>query len=107
MNSRRCCQGKFSAERRAGRRSSLVRGAREMAGLVLPGALLALMPKCPLCFAAYVAFGTGITMSCTSASLVMRALTWLSVGALAFCLSKRIMNRLHKPLPNLSLTNTP
>ena len=36
-------------------------------------------------FAAYVAFGTGITMSYASASIVMRALTWLSVGALAAC----------------------
>jgi hypothetical protein len=79
-----------------------------MAGMILPGALLALMPKCPLCFAAYVAFGTGITMSCASASIVMRALTWLSVGALAFCLARRMMNRLrHKPLLTVQLTNTP
>ena len=107
MNSHRCCQRKSSADFRAGERSSWLRGAREMAGLVLPGTLLALMPKCPLCFAAYVAFGTGITMSYASASIVMRALTWLSVGALAFYLARRMMGLRHKPLLSLHLTNTP
>lgn len=34
---------------------------------VLPAFLLALVPKCPFCLAAYVALGTGIGLSVTSA----------------------------------------
>ena len=67
---------------------------REITSVVLPSALLALMPKCPMCLAAYVAIGTGFTMSCSSAHLLMRVLTLLCIGTLVFFLVKRIIRHL-------------
>lgn len=47
---------------------------------LVPGALLALLPKCPLCFAAYFAAATGIGLSAATASHVR---TWLTVACVA------------------------
>jgi hypothetical protein len=44
---------------------------------ILPSAILVLMPKCPVCLAAYIALGAGIGLSLPSAEN-------LRVGALAF-----------------------
>lgn len=52
------------------------RGVR-VSGVVLPGVLMALVPKCPMCVAAYLAIaGVGISVS---------AATWLRWGLLAIC----------------------
>ena len=68
----------------------------ELAGVLLPGTLLALMPKCPMCLAAYVALGTGFTLSYTSAHLLMRGLTALCICTLAFCVLRRIFKHLRQ-----------
>ena len=80
---------------------------REITSVVLPSALLALMPKCPMCLAAYVAIGTGFTMSCSSAHLLMRVLTLLCIGTLAFFLAKRIIRHLRYTPSSTFKSQTP
>ncbi len=71
------------------------------------GTLLALMPKCPMRLAAYVAIGTGLTLSYSSAHPLMRVLTLLSISTLAFCLVRRIIRHLRTTKsPHVQITNT-
>lgn len=85
-----------------------MRRVRKIAGMVLPGTLLALMPKCPLCLAAYVALGTGFTMSYASAHTLMQVLTLLCISALAFGIARRMMNHLRrKTCLHLQSSSTP
>jgi hypothetical protein len=70
--------------------------ARKAAGLVVPGTLLTLMPKCPMCLAAYVALGTGFTMSLASAKILMHTLIALCIGTLLLCLARRLVNWIPK-----------
>jgi hypothetical protein len=107
MNSHPCCQSKPRADGGVARRSPRLRRLRELAGVLLPGTLLALMPKCPMCLAAYVALGTGFTLSYTSAHLLLRGLTALCICTLAFCLVRRIFKHLRqKHSLHLSSSNT-
>lgn len=46
----------------------------------LPGILLLLLPKCPLCLAAWIALATGIGISATAAS-------YLREGVIAVCIA--------------------
>ncbi|MCW1885875.1 hypothetical protein OKA04_14140 [Luteolibacter flavescens] len=54
--------------------------ARRLAGWLVPGGLLLLVPKCPVCLAGYVAVFTGIGISLPVA-------TWLRYGLIATCLA--------------------
>lgn len=45
----------------------------------IPGILLLLMPKCPICLAAYIAMGTGI-------SIPIAAATWLRGSLIVLCI---------------------
>ncbi len=50
----------------------------------LPTLILAFLPKCPACFAAYVALGTGISLSVAAASLLRTLLIGICVATLVW-----------------------
>jgi hypothetical protein len=62
---------------------------------VIPGVVLAILPKCPVCVAAYVAVGTGVGISLTAASFLRTTVIALCVAALAFMVIRTIARHVH------------
>ena len=107
MNTSHCghCQRKPRAEDGARQQKTFLRGVRKASGWVLPGAVLALLPKCPMCLAAYVALCTRFTISNSSAHILMRALTALCIGTLALLVGRRVVNWVKQQF-SIQLTQT-
>ncbi len=105
-----CCSHRWQpriAPEAPRQRKSWLRRVRGIAGWILPSALLALMPKCPICLAAYVALFTGFTMSGASAHILMRTLTVLCLGTLALCVVRTVVScQQYKRTINLQPTTT-
>ena len=91
MNVPHCCQSRAHGGSKARQPAPWRRRIGEAAEWLLPGAALALLPKCPMCVAAYLALGTGVMMTPAAAHLLLRTVTVLCIGALAFCLTRRMM----------------
>ncbi len=74
---RDCCTG--------GPHRPLVRRLRGAAASIAPGAVLILLPKCPLCLAAWLAAATGIGISATAAGRIwtLVLIAWIAAAALA------------------------
>ncbi|MDB6021104.1 MAG: hypothetical protein JWQ04_961 [Pedosphaera sp.] len=90
MNARHCCQIKTRAGDNARRPASRLRRVGEIAGWIVPSALLALLPKCPLCVAAYVALATGIGISLPTATYLRAMLVAVCVASLVFIAARRL-----------------
>lgn len=71
-------------------RPTFLRKCMHTARWILPGTILALLPKCPICFAAYVALGTGIGLSVTAATYLRTGLLALCLGSLLYLVLNRV-----------------
>ena len=82
MNGHACC-----ARRRApatgAAPTTLARRGMAAAGWLVPSALLALLPKCPVCFAAYFALATSVGISAVTAWYLRTGLAALCTAVLA------------------------
>lgn len=102
----RCCEADpkrpgcdEGAATRPARRSCMA-----LAGWVVPGTILAIMPKCPACLAAYVAVGTGVALSATVAASLRMALIALSLAWLSYLGVGRIRSAVAGALPSRGRT---
>jgi hypothetical protein len=97
VNSQHCCAtpAMTMSARQTGVRTAggsphslgLVRRFLDSGRWIVPGGILVLLPKCPLCFAAYFAIGTGIGISITTAIYVRIGLVTLCVVSLLYLLA--------------------
>jgi hypothetical protein len=81
---KRVPEGAATATRVAVRTPTIRRACRGIAGWMMPLAVLALMPKCPACLAAYVAIGTGIALSASVAAYLRVTLLVLCTVSLSY-----------------------
>jgi|SRR5581483_8584626 len=90
MNSHHCCEivrsgsdtGPLTLPTIKSDQPSLFRRFSSIVKWLVPSAILALLPKCPACLAAYVAVGTGIGLSISTATYIRAGLIILCIGSL-------------------------
>ena len=99
MNGRDCCQLKTRGGDHVRRPASRLRRGGEAAGWIVPGVTLALLPKCPVCVAAYVALATGIGSSLPTAAWLRWMLVVVCVASLGFLAARRLRRLLARGKP--------
>lgn len=70
--------------------SLFIRRCRSAAGWMIPSAILALLPKCPLCLAAYLALVTGVGFSMSTLIYLRTAIVVLCVASLVYLTNRSI-----------------
>jgi hypothetical protein len=94
MSAPHCCQSNQTApaanRTTGGIRPTIVRGFFSLAGYVIPGATLALLPKCPVCLAAWLGIATGVGLSVTAVARLRTFLVIVCAAALLFLAARRM-----------------
>lgn len=67
-----------------------------MAGWIIPSVTLVLLPKCPICVAAYVALFSGVSITFATASCLRTSLQILCLTALLFLVMKHLCRWVRK-----------
>jgi threonine/homoserine/homoserine lactone efflux protein len=80
----RCCEAETPPRRRG----------VDIAGTVIPTAVLVLLPKCPACLAAYLAIGTGIGVTISTAAHLRTLLLVVCVACLAYVAARHFLRRI-------------
>jgi hypothetical protein len=75
--------------------TTLTRRCRSIAGWIVPGATLALLPKCPICLAAYLAIGIGLGISTSTAIYLRVLLVIMSVASLSYLVARKLTSMDH------------
>ncbi len=100
MNTQRCCDDAASNSRdeplaapsRDGEthRLTFARRGLDVGGWIVPSAILALLPKCPACLAAYVAVWTGVGLSLSTATQLRAGLLIVCIASLLYLAARRL-----------------
>ena len=90
MNTHHCCQTATRGRDNARGPVSRWRRGGVIAGWIVPGATLALLPKCPACVVAYVALATGLGISMSTAAHLRTLLVVLCTASLVFVAARRL-----------------
>jgi hypothetical protein len=88
MKTNYCCENSLPA--------TFVRRFVDLVGWIVPGAILALIPKCPMCFAAYIALWTGIGLSLSAAIYLRASLLVVSIALILFLGVRSARRLIHK-----------
>ncbi|HCS50281.1 hypothetical protein [Rubinisphaera sp.] len=91
MSIEKCCCHK-SAESVANYR------VRQVINWCLPTAVIALLPKCPLCLAGYFTLLTGAGISLTTAALLRSGVLYFSLAALCFLTFQLVRRKVAIPI---------
>jgi hypothetical protein len=74
---------------------------RAAARWIIPSGILALLPKCPACLAAYFAIGGGLGISLSAATYLRSGLIFLSATSLTYfavnCARRFLAQRMEDP----------
>ena len=84
MSKPRCCEAEASPPRRG----------LKIAGTVIPAAVLVLLPKCPACIVAYIALGTGIGVTISTAAHLRTLLLVVCVACLVYVGARHVLRRI-------------
>lgn len=94
MGAMRCCDDASTesgnAPTTASTRLTFSGRLREIAGWIVPAAGLTLVPKCPVCLAAYIAVCTGVGVSAPTATYIRMFLLLTFGASLSYIAAKRI-----------------